>query len=284
MDRRAHWSNDSVAHSTLRGQVEADRFTDGTPHRVIHAPAVAICKAPAGARDRELLWGQAFNVLGETDGWAFGYALHDGYTGYIDAALLAPMDWPATHRVSARQTMALGTPDFKATQATHVPLSLGSELCVTGISGKWATIQGAGQELYVPAGHLTATTQVEPDPVAVAYRLIGTPYVWGGNTAFGVDCSGLVQLACTACGLSCPGDSDQQMAQLGATLDPGVPPRRGDLLFWKGHVGWVSDPDTCLHANAYHMATALEPLQEAITRIEAQGDGPILRHARLASS
>lgn len=281
MDRRAHWSNGGVAHSTLRGQVAADRFTDGTPHRVIQAPAAAICKSPAGARDRELLWGQTFNVLSEAGGWVFGYALHDGYTGFVDGALLAPMDRPATHRVSARQTMALGTPDFKATHAAHVPLSLGSELCVTGISGKWATILGAAQDLYVPVNHLIATTQVEADPVAVAYRLIGAPYVWGGNTAFGLDCSGLVQLGCTACGISCPGDSDQQMAQLGDTLDPGTPPRRGDILFWKGHVGWVSDPDTLLHANAYHMATALEPLQEAITRIEAQGDGPVLRHARL---
>ena len=120
----------------------------------------------------------------------------------------------------------------------------------------------------------------ESDPVAVAERLLGAPYVWGGNSAFGIDCSGLVQIACHACGITCPGDSDLQMAQLGETLDPGTPPQRGDLLFWKGHVGWVSDSSTLLHANAHSMSVTHEPLQAAIERIAAQGD-PILRHARL---
>ncbi|WP_439522117.1 C40 family peptidase [Marivita sp.] len=280
MDRRQFRSNGTVAHSSLKGQVTAERFTDGQVHRVVCPPRAALCKSPFGDRDRELLWGQSFNVLETVKGWAFGYALHDGYTGYVDARMLSPLDDRATHRVSARQTMALAAPDFKATRGEHVPLSLGSEVRVTSTDDKWSTITGVPHDLFVPTRHLTPLDANDSDPVTVAEGLLGTPYVWGGNSAFGIDCSGLVQIACRACGISCPGDSDQQMAQLGTTLDPKTPPQRGDLLYWKGHVGWVSDPDTLLHANAHSMSVTYEPLQGAIRRIAEHGD-PVLRHARL---
>lgn len=279
-DRRSLWSNGRVAHSSLIGRSEADAYTDGTLHHVSEPPLAAICSDPSGERDRELLWGQGFNVLEVREGWAFGYSITDGYAGYIDAQSLQPTQIPATHRVSVRQTMALAEPDFKATRATHIPLSLGSEVAVKESNGTWATLIGASPVLYIPSRHLTPLETQATDPVSVAELLLGTPYVWGGNSAFGIDCSGLVQIACQACGLSCPGDSDQQMAQLGDTLDTGTPAQRGDLLFWKGHVGWVSDPDTLLHANAHSMSVTYEPLQSAIHRIAAQGD-PILRHARL---
>ncbi|MCR9108340.1 NlpC/P60 family protein [Marivita sp. XM-24bin2] len=279
-DRRSLWSNGRVAHSSLLGRSEADVYTDGTLHQVSRPPLAAICGAPFGERDRELLWGQCFNVLEVSDGWAFGYTLYDGYAGYIEEQNLEPSKSPATHRISVRQTMALTEPDFKATRAKQIPLSLGSEVRVKGSDGTWATLNGAPHALYVPSRHLTPLDRRATDPVSVAELLLGTPYVWGGNSAFGIDCSGLVQIACKACGLPCPGDSDQQMAQLGETLDPGTPAKRGDLLFWKGHVGWVSDPDTLLHANAHSMSVTYEPLAKAIERIAAQGD-PILRHARL---
>lgn len=279
-DRRTHWSNGTVAHSSLMGSVVAERFTDGQLHWVSCPPVAALRAAPFGERDRELLWGQGFNVLACEQGWAFGYAVHDGYTGYVEARMLTPVDDPATHRVCARQTVALASPDFKATKADHVPLSLGSEVVVTATTDKWATINGAPHDLYVPLDHLTPIDTKDPDPVTVAERLLGTPYVWGGNSGFGIDCSGLVQVACRACGIPCPGDSDQQRALLGETLHPDTPPQRGDLLFWKGHVGWVSDPDTLLHANAHSMSVAYEPLHAAIQRIADQGD-PVLRHARL---
>ncbi len=280
MDRRTLWSNGAVAHTSLQGEVAAERFTDGEVRCVTYPPLASLCKSPMGNRDREILWGQSFNVLETDKGWAFGYALRDGYAGYIEAQMLAPVEAQATHRITVRQTMALSVPDLKATKAEHVALSLGSEVCVTDTDDKWATVMGAPHTLYIPLSHLTPLNDKEADPVAVAERLLGTPYVWGGNSAFGIDCSGLVQIACHACGIACPGDSDQQMAQLGETLDPGTPLQRGDLLFWKGHVGWVSDPDTLLHANAHSMSVVHEPLQAAIQRIAAQGD-PVLRYARL---
>jgi len=122
---------------------------------------------------------------------------------------------------------------------------------------------------------------VADDPVTIATVLLGTPYLWGGNSAFGIDCSGLVQAACMVCGIACPGDSDMQAAGLGQLVTDGSPPRRGDLLFWKGHVAWVSGPDTILHANAHHMAVAYEGLVAAVARIAAQGGGPVTAHRRL---
>lgn len=282
-DRRALWSNGAVAHSSLKGQVAAGRFTEGVDLRVLSAPAAPLLNRPGGARERELLWGQRFCVLDTRDGWAFGFARADGYTGYIEADRLGPEGLPVSHRVSVRQTMALGRPDFKATDAVHLPLSLGTDVAVKSMSDRWATIEGASDDLYVPSRHLAPLAEPESDPVRVAARLLGTPYVWGGNSCLGIDCSGLVQIACRVCGIDCPGDSDQQAKALGQTLPPGTPPLRGDLFFWKGHVAWVSDAETLLHANAFHMAVARESLPDALTRINAQGDGPVLRHARLTA-
>ncbi len=280
-DRRSLWSNGRVAHTSLRSRVTASTFTDGTDYRVTHPPVAAIRNHPSGDRDRELLWGQTFCVLDISDGHAFGFSRADGYAGYVEASMLRPAKAPSTHRVIVRQTVALAVPDFKSTRTAQIPLSLGSEVTVTATSGRWSTIAGTPDDLYVPAAHLAPLDHTEGDPVTVAERLLGTPYVWGGNSAFGIDCSGLVQIACRLCAIPCPGDSDQQAAALGETCPPGTPPRRGDILFWKGHVGWVVDADTVLHANAQAMAVAYEPLKATIARIDAQGDGPVTRHARL---
>ena len=173
-----------------------------------------------------------------------------------------------------------------------LPISFGTalEVVTTHEKGRWAEVthlravpdgHKSTHVDYIPTAHLRPVDQAEGDPVAVAERFLGTPYHWGGNSGFGIDCSGLVQAACLACGIPCPGDSDLQEAALGRTLPADAVLRRGDLLFWKGHVAWVAGPDLLLHANAHHMAVALEPLLPALARIEGQGDGPVTRRARL---
>lgn len=241
--------------------------------RLIALPLVDLCRAPGGPRDRQLLMGEAVEVQGVRNGWAELRAMRDGYPGFVPEAALT--GGRVSHRVCARATHLYPAADIKARERRM--LSLGARLAVTGQNGAFAeTPKG-----FVPLAHLAPLDAPESDPVAVAERLIGTPYLWGGNSAFGIDCSGLVQAACLACAIPCPGDSGPQEAQLGAPLPEGAPLRRGDLIFWRGHVAWVSDPGTLIHANARHMAVAYEPVTDAIARIAAQGGGPVTARKRL---
>ncbi len=276
MDRRVTPANGRVALSGLRGQVEAERFVDGEPRRVA-VPVVDLLRAPSGSRDLQLQLGQPVTLIEERDGWAFVQSDVQGYVGYLPATALTAAVPAPSHMVRGRMTHAYSQPDFKSAEAAA--LSFGAQVLVTDVTDRFALTQLG----FVPLRHLTPldALPLATHLVDIAERFLDTPYLWGANTAFGIDCSGLVLLAHRACGLPCPRDSDQQEATLGETLPPGTPPLRGDLLFWKGHVAWVADPQTLLHANAFHMAVALDPMAEAIARIAAQGDGPVTRHARL---
>lgn len=286
MDRRLTPSNGRVAHVSLRGQVEAECFVEGESHKVIRPVADLLAK-PDGGRDRQLLRGDGFRVLDLQGGMAFGFAQQDGYAGWMAAAdLIAAPVAVETHRVNAAHSYGKSTPGLKA-MGQITPLSLGTRLTALEITDGWARVawsqDSAPQDLYVPSQHLVPIDRLDSDPVSVAERLLGAPYLWGGDSSFGIDCSGLVQIALNSCGQTCPRDSDMQEA-LGTALPPGTPPQRGDLMFWKGHVAWVSDTDTILHANAHAMAVAYEPINHAVARIESQGDGLVIRHARLSSS
>ncbi|MCV3270153.1 C40 family peptidase [Roseobacter sinensis] len=244
------------------------------PKRVT-APLVDLRRQPDGSRDRQLLYGDEVTVLHHADGWSLVCAAKDGYCGYLPSDSLGSVT-PATHKVTARATHAYTEPDLKSPEQHS--LSFGSQ--ITALSETATFIE---TELgHIPRQHLHRTSDVATDPAAVAGLFLSTPYLWGGNSAWGIDCSGLVQIACLACGLSCPGDSDQQAKELGRSLPPGTPYERNDLLFWDGHVAWVQTSETLLHANAGHMSVAEEPIDQAIDRIAAQGDGPVTLHKRLS--
>ncbi len=275
LDRRMTPANGRVAALSLQGQVEADQFVEGWL-RLIASPVVALRDTPDGRRAREVLRGEAVRVFEDRAGWCFVQVARDGYVGYLPSEALQEGSTSAPDlRVTARATHAYLEADIKSPDL--MALSFASRLRHLGAAGAFV-LTDAG---YVPACHLAPVSQIADDPVTVATLLLGTPYLWGGNSAFGIDCSGLVQAACLACAIVCPGDSDMQAAALGARVEGGTPPRRGDLLFWKGHVAWVSGPDTILHANAHHMAVAHEGLAEAVARIAAQGGGPVTAHRRL---
>ena len=274
-DRRLTPANARVAAEHLRGIVTAPRYVDGTARAVVE-PVVDLLRAPEGARDRQLLTGAEVAVFEEREGWCFVQAAADGYVGYVPGGALGALP-QVTHRVAARATHVYTAADFKSRE--RMTLSYGARLSAQDPDASSRFVRTASG--FVPRAHLAPLDRSASDWVAEAERLLGTPYLWGGNSAFGIDCSGLVQAALAACGLPCPGDSDLQERALGRTLPAGTAPRRGDLLFWKGHVALVAAPDLLVHANVHAMAVAHEPLAAAVARIKAGGDGHVTRHARL---
>jgi len=272
-DRRITPANGRVAASFLQGQVEAGQFVDGDLMQGV-AAAADILDAPGGSRISQLLYGATFLGLELQDGYVFGQATRDGYCGYVQASLVAPAE-AVTHWVAVPQTHIYPGPDMKL--AAKGALYFGAEVAVLGEEGAWARLASGD---YVPSGHVLPLDQYLADPVDVADLFLGSPYLWGGGTRYGVDCSGLVQAAWHGCGRDCPRDSDLQEADIGRTLGPGDTPERGDLVFWKGHVGLVTAPNRLLHANAHHMSVVYEPLDDATARIAAAGGGPVTRMAR----
>lgn len=268
-DRREVPCNGRVAPLAWRGRVEARRFVEPRPLRVA-APDAWLLAAPGGARDRQLLHGERFDVLETRDGHAFGVSARDGFVGYVAEGALGSGPEP-THAVRARRTHLYPAPDLK--RPPVAALSFGARLAVGGGAGRWAETAWEDAPAFVPAPHLRPLDEPLPDPAGVALLLLGAPYLWGGNGSDGLDCSGLVQAALLACGVACPGDSDQQEARVGEPLAEGEPLRRGDLVFWRGHVAMALDAERIVHANAHAMAVSVEGFEEAVARIEAQGDG-----------
>lgn len=273
-DSRTIFANAELAHSSLRCQVKAASFVDGVRMRVA-SPVLDIQDATGATLARQALFGGPVHVLNPQDKMPFLRCETTGYVGYLRWGQLA--EWlPPTHRVAVRQTLAFSRPSFKTPSPQVLPF--GAQVAVEGQEGRFVrTKDGA----FIPRTHLQPIDSPETDPVSVAELHLGVPYLWGGNSSLGIDCSGLAQVAFTACGVSCPGDSDLQEAVLGETLPAGATPQRGDLFFWKGHVALAVNEAQIIHANATDMAVVYEGLGDAITRIEAQGEGPVTRHARL---
>lgn len=275
MDRRLTPANAHVAAVYLKGQVEAPVYSKGEQARVA-VPVVDLCRTPSGPRDRQLVLGEAVTVYDRRDGWAFVQAARDGYVGHLPEIALGP-DFAPTHWIAVPASHAYTAADVKAPEAKA--LVFGSMVqCV----GETKRFRETGDSLHIPKPHLWPIGKRYTDPVTVAQLHFAAPYLWGGNTIRGIDCSGLVQAALLSCGIDCPGDSDLQQA-VGEPLAPEAPPERGDLLFWHGHVALCVDSDTLIHANAHHMAVAYEPIGNAIARIEAQGDGTVTSRRRLAA-
>ena len=271
-DPRLNAWRDDLAAAHLRGEVDSPQYGEARHMQVI-APVTALRRTPAdGAlQDSQLLFGEDFDVYDVKNGWAWGQARADDYVGYMLAEDLASPVQP-THKLAAQRSFIYREADIKTRPLCGI--SFGARLTVSGMQGRFAALQDGG---FIYAAHLDALEDYETDPIAVARRFIGAPYFWGGREASGLDCSALIQLALTACGYACPRDSDMQATALGRLVDTA---KTGDIVFWKGHVGFISGDNKLLHANAFHMSVVEEDFDAACARI-SETDGAVTAIKRL---
>lgn len=270
-DRRITPARPDLAARHLQGTVTAARFVEGRPRQVI-APQAALRREPRpdAILDTEALKGERVTVYEENEeGWAWGQLAGDGYVGWLPTEALGQPGEAPTHRVAAMRALLFPGPSIRLPPLEA--LSLGCALSIARIEPPFAVTASGG---FVPLIQLVEHAFQEPDSVAVAERLLGAPYLWGGKTSLGLDCSALVQLSLNACGRACPRDSDMQEQTLGVPIEVAADfsnLQRGDLLFWEGHVAVARDRSTIIHANGHHMAVAIEPVMDALARNRAAG-------------
>ncbi|RWD89490.1 NlpC/P60 family protein [Mesorhizobium sp.] len=276
-DARLHAFRSDLADARLKGEVSADRFVAGRPARITAAVA-DLRKAPrpdAGV-NTQALFGDYVLVFEDAEGWAWVQAERDGYVGYVADNVLGPREHAPTHIVSAPRTFLYPGPDLRFPISGQ--LSMGSTVTVAGAAetrGTHYALLPSGQAVIAP--HLQPLAEVADDYVTVAESFLGTPYLWGGVSGFGIDCSGLVQLSMRMAGKDVLRDTDMQSASIGTPFEPGPDYsglRRGDLVFWKGHVAIMTDARDMIHANGHTMLVSRERLKEAVERIGYLYGGP----------
>ena len=270
-----------VAAKYLEGKLKAGRFVDGRVMEVV-APQAPLRREPRpdAPLDSEALKGERVTIYDtNAEGWAWGQLAVDNYVGWLPSAALATPGPTPTHKVTALRSFVFPGPSIKLPPVEALPF--GAKLSVVRVADRMATTSSGG---YVPVAHLAPIGESERNFVVIAERFVGTPYLWGGKTVLGLDCSGLVQIALSACGVPCPRDSDMQERALGTAVDHQARSFEfecGDLIFWRGHVAIARGRETLVHANAFHMAVVVEPAGEAMTRIRGMG-GEITSVRRLS--
>lgn len=269
-EKRLNAFRPDLADARLRGLVDAETFVEGRPARVV-APVADVLKAPdaSAGLDTQLVAGDDVRVFAEKNGWAWLQAERDSYVGYVATDALGERGAAPTHVVSVPRTFVYPAPDMKFPRRRA--LSMGSRLAVAGEAEtrntRFLLIENGEA---VIASHLAPAAQAAPDYVAIAERLLETPYLWGGASGFGIDCSGLVQLSMRMAGVDVLRDTDMQLASIGRPVDvaddlSGL--QRGDLVFWKGHVAIMTDAENMVHASGHTMLVCRERLSDAVARI-----------------
>jgi cell wall-associated NlpC family hydrolase len=269
-DPRLTPARPDLAAQYLEGRIKAARYVAGEEFEIVDGIAPLRAEPSSGAMLlTQALRGERATIYDRNgEGWAWGQLNSDGYVGWLPERTLAQPAAAPTHKITAIRTLAFPGPSIKLPPVDALPM--GAKLAVVGEDGPFAVTRDGW---YLPLPHLAGLDRYQRDFVAVAEQFAGTPYLWGGKSSLGIDCSGLLQIALNAAGTGCPRDSDMQQDSLGRALDPAQAAKlqRGDLIFWQGHVAIARDAATLVHANAQHMATSIENTRDAVARIEAAG-------------
>ncbi len=269
LDPRLNAYRSDLADERLAGRVTADRFVAPNEARVI-APVMPVRRHPRpdSALDTEALFGETVRVFEESaEGWSWVQLVEDGYVGYAPSAMLGEAGAAPSHKVAVLRTFLYPGPDIKL--PPEAAITLGAKVVVQDDAPPFSVLDSGHA---VITSHLMPVDRFAADFVAMAEKFLGLPYLWGGKSSRGLDCSGLVQLACLAAGIDAPRDTYMQDAELGDDIGTEISGlERGDLVFWAGHVGIMRDRETLLHANAHHMLVESEPVETAIARIAAAG-------------
>ena len=278
-DPRVTPARPDLAAASLKGKIVADAYVDGETKAVVRGVAdLRRARSPDATIETQLFFGEGFVVYEEAGGWSWGQSTLDDYVGYVETAALGSAP-AATHRVTALQSHVYPSANIKQPPMMRLPMN--ALVAIDGREERFAHLTSGG---YVPQIHIAPLARRAGDFVAIAERFLGCPYLWGGRTADGIDCSGLLQAALAATGLAIPRDADMQECEVGRNLsDPErATLRRGDLIFWPDHVAIMLDDAIALHANGYHMAVAREALSDVVARNRANG-ADIVSIRRLAN-
>ena len=276
LDRRVHAARGDLADLALAGTLFSAHYARAVPLTCV-APGTPILSAasPTAEAVSELLRGETFHALDVMTDWAWGFCGHDGYVGYIRRDALDLLE-TASHRITAKAAPLFSAPDIKAPIADYWPG--GALFSGDVVDGFVACAEG-----YIHVRHISALDTPAADWVAVAERYLGQPYVWGGRGHRGIDCSGLVQVALGQCGVAVPRDTDLQCEGIGNPIAGDAILRRGDIIFFPGHVGFMTDGKTLLHANAHWMAVVAEPLADVVARLAGDHAQPIIARRRIGA-
>lgn len=270
-DRRRTPAREDLAAAHLEGAIAAPRYVEGARMRVVdEAIPLRAQPAPDCSLDTQLLFGEEVVVYDCEKGWAWGQAVVDGYVGYMPADSLAAATGAPTHKVIAPRTFLYPAANMKTPTLGALPM--GAQVEARATRGDFVQLANS---LFVFAAHLSELKARQPDFVAVAEMFAGAPYLWGGKTFLGLDCSGLVQISLQAAGVAAPRDTDMQQAELGEALALDAPLLRGDLVFWKGHVAIMQDATRMLHASGHHMQVVAEDYAKARERIREKSFGDV---------
>lgn len=266
-DPRLTLARADLAEQALEGILPAAVYAPVQPMQCQASVAAVRASPDLQARQNDqLIFGEAFDVVETSEGWAWGQARRDGYVGWVELSELAAPILSPTHRVCAIRTYAFSQPDLMSSQPRL--LNLNSLVCVEDSRDRFLKVARAG---WVAESHLAALDDFATDPVAVAEQHLGAPYQWGGRESVGLDCSGLVQQALFACGRACPRDADMQAEALGSPVAGSASGagqlRRGDLVFWSGHVAMMLDAASVIHANGWRMQVSVDPLADVVARV-----------------